>query len=55
MNTFVSSLWISLISMGLVFISLLLLAWLMSLMTSLFRDRAPAAEAPAVSSPRPDR
>ena len=53
MNTFVSSLWISLISMGLVFISLLLLAWLMSLMTSLFRDRVPAAQAPAAEVPAP--
>ena len=49
MNTFVSSLWISLISMGLVFISLILLALLMSAMTQLFRDRAPAAQPPVES------
>lgn len=39
MNIFVSSLWISLISMGLVFASLILLAGLMSAMTHIFRDR----------------
>ena len=36
------SLWITLLSMGLVFVSLILLAGLMSLMTYLFRDKEPA-------------
>ncbi len=42
MNIFTSSLWISLISMGLVFASLILLAGLMSAMTHIFRDREPS-------------
>jgi Na+-transporting methylmalonyl-CoA/oxaloacetate decarboxylase gamma subunit len=38
------SLWITLLSMALVFASLLLLAGLMSLMTRLFRDQEPASD-----------
>jgi Na+-transporting methylmalonyl-CoA/oxaloacetate decarboxylase gamma subunit len=37
--TFVNSLWITLISMGLVFAALVLLAGLMAAMTRMFRDR----------------
>ncbi len=51
MNTFTQALWITLISMGFVFLSLILLAVLMSLMTRLFRDREPAAVSPGQSSP----
>ncbi|GER79903.1 MAG: hypothetical protein JETCAE02_19330 [Anaerolineaceae bacterium] len=39
MDAITQSLWITLVSMGLVFASLLLLAGAMSLMTRLFRDR----------------
>lgn len=42
MDTITQSLWITLVSMGLVFISLLLLAGAMSVMTRLFRDREAA-------------
>ena len=37
--TLITSLWISLLSMGLVFAALILLAGLMSAMTRIFRDR----------------
>lgn len=40
--TFVNSLWITLLSMGLVFAALVLLAGLMSAMTRLFRERESA-------------
>ena len=43
------SLWITLLSMGLVFVSLILLAGLMSLMTYLFRDKAPASDSSEVA------
>jgi Na+-transporting methylmalonyl-CoA/oxaloacetate decarboxylase gamma subunit len=43
-STLTQSLWITLISMGLVFVSLLLLAGLMSLMTRLFRDQVSASD-----------
>mgnify|MGYP003493389678 CR=1 FL=1 len=46
--TFVNSLWITLLSMGLVFAALVLLAGLMSLMTRVFRDRISASDSPAV-------
>lgn len=41
MNTLTQSLWITIISMGLVFMSLILLALLMAAMTRIFRDREP--------------
>ena len=44
------SLWITLLSMGLVFAALILLAGLMSLMTYLFRDKEPASDS---SEPAP--
>jgi sodium pump decarboxylase gamma subunit len=44
------SLWITLVSMGLVFASLVLLAGLMSAMTRIFRDREPAPDSPAAVS-----
>ena len=46
--TFVNSLWITLLSMGLVFAALVLLAGLMYLMTRVFRDRISASDSPAV-------
>jgi len=46
MSVLTQSLWITLLSMGLVFVSLLLLAGLMSLMTRLFRDQEPASDSP---------
>jgi len=42
MDAITQSLWITLVSMGLVFVSLLLLAGAMSLMTRLFREREEA-------------
>lgn len=57
-EVFNQSLWITLLSMGLVFAALILLAGLMSLMTYLFRDKesvsdssvpAPASDADEVS------
>jgi len=48
-ETLTQSLWITLLGMGLVFASLILLAGLMSLMTRLFRERAigPVSSDPA--------
>lgn len=45
---FSQSLWITLLSMGLVFAALVLLAGLMSAMTRIFRDRIVASDSPAV-------
>jgi Na+-transporting methylmalonyl-CoA/oxaloacetate decarboxylase gamma subunit len=47
-ETFTQSIWITLLSMGLVFAALLLLAGLMSAMTRIFRDRDSASDSPAV-------
>ncbi len=49
-ETLNQSLWITLLSMGLVFVSLILLAGLMSLMTYLFRDKESASDS---SEPAP--
>ncbi len=51
MTVLTQSLWITLISMGIVFAALLLLAGLMSAMTRLFRER----EAALTPIPSPDR
>jgi Na+-transporting methylmalonyl-CoA/oxaloacetate decarboxylase gamma subunit len=45
---FSQSLWITLLSLGLVFAALILLAGLMSAMTWIFRDRESASDSPAV-------
>jgi Na+-transporting methylmalonyl-CoA/oxaloacetate decarboxylase gamma subunit len=47
---FSQSIWITLLSMGLVFAALILLAGLMSAMTWIFRDRESASASPAVVS-----
>ena len=46
---FSQSIWITLLSMGLVFAALILLAGLMSAMTWIFRDRESASASPAVA------
>ena len=48
-DTITQSLWITLLSMGLVFAALFLLAGLMSAMTRVFRDRDSASDSPAVA------
>ncbi|RJP52727.1 MAG: hypothetical protein C4583_06195 [Anaerolineaceae bacterium] len=48
MTVLSQSLWITLLSMGLVFAALVLLAGLMSAMTRIFRDRKSASDSPAV-------
>jgi sodium pump decarboxylase gamma subunit len=53
-ETLSQSLWITLISMGLVFASLLLLAGLMSLMTYVFRDKEEAASDSSAAVPTSD-
>jgi sodium pump decarboxylase gamma subunit len=45
-DTLTQSLWITTLSMGLVFAALLLLAGLMSAMTRIFRDRDSASDSP---------
>jgi Na+-transporting methylmalonyl-CoA/oxaloacetate decarboxylase gamma subunit len=54
MTVITQSLWITLISMGLVFASLLLLAGLMSAMTRLFQDREEAPSPAIAPSPSSD-
>lgn len=52
MTVLIQSLWITLLSMGLVFAALVLLAGLMSAMTQIFRDRESAlTPAPSRSAP----
>ena len=48
MSVLSQALWITVLSMGLVFAALVLLAGLMSLMTRVFRDRISASDSPAV-------
>jgi Na+-transporting methylmalonyl-CoA/oxaloacetate decarboxylase gamma subunit len=50
MSVISQSLWITVLSMGLVFAALILLAGLMSAMTRIFRDRISASDAPTVVS-----